>query len=133
MNRILLLLSVLLAFFASSHTLWPVGARAGSTAAAEVSSTFEAVDEANGNQVIGIVHLDATYRMTIEQAGAGRELWLAGVVAEINAKDALTIEVPPSSSAPRYARQGLPIERNDPRFFTAMRSYLHRYYALGLH
>jgi hypothetical protein len=133
MNRILLLLSLLFAFFASSHTLWPAGVRANSTAAADVPGTFEAVDEANGNQVIGIVHLDATYRMSIEQAGSGRELWLAGVVAEINAKNALAIEVLPPSSAPRYARQGLPIERNDPRFFTAMRSYLHRYYALALH
>jgi hypothetical protein len=130
MNRTLLLLIASIAIF---QGLWPAGARADGAAATDVPGTFDAVDETNGNQVVGVVHLDTTYRMTIERAGAGRELWLVGVVAEMNAKEALTIEVLPPASAPRYARQGLPIERNDPRFFTAMRNYLHRYYALALH
>ncbi|HEX5325413.1 MAG TPA: hypothetical protein VFW75_01970 [Acetobacteraceae bacterium] len=107
-------------------------APAESAAPATASRLFDAVDEVHGDRVIGVLRLDGADRMSIEHAVPDREAWLINLVTEMNAKDRLTLSVPPSRSAPRYALQGIPVQRGDPRFLAALRSYLHRYYELAL-
>lgn len=109
-------------------------AGAGAVDAAErpAPARVTAVDEAHGGRVIGVLRLDGADRMTIERAVPDRQGWLADMVAEMNAKDVLTIYVPPPRAAPRFALVGKPVPRGDPRFLAALQDYLHRFYGLAL-
>ena len=81
---------------------------------------------------VGVVRLDAQFRLKVLSARKGRAAWLQQLADEVNAESALHLDAPPSPATPQFSDVTQIIPRGDPRFGEALREHLKRYYDASL-
>jgi hypothetical protein len=100
------------------------GAAAGRYAVARVDNGHE--------HRLGIVSLDASGVMTVEESEPAESAALARLVHRMNGQAMLQISVAPPPGSPRFAVASRPVARGEAEFIPAMQDDLLRYYSIRL-
>ncbi len=102
----------------------------------EIADVFEEADQPGHDgdreiRLIGTVDIHDGGRLEVATVEPAREAFLRGVVDRMNRKSGIVLRstVPPDEP---YSTDHVSVERGDPGFGTALRTYMRTYYGLRL-
>lgn len=76
--------------------------------------------------------IDADGIITVESAAKGKEAFLSGIVAELNARGDVVLKEPPPSGGARFSVHKTRVDRGSDAFLPALKTYAARLYNLTL-